>query len=235
MKHKIHLNLTRWLILFSAFIGLTYFLFYEEVLFPAACGLIASAWIFFYARPPSICLLDNEIEFSLYGSKIKIPYSAISVSIVTTNNKIGTGVKDIIRPAGIYSLKWIYWLVLFSGIAIFVAITLKEGYSFKIARASVGFVIAGFIFIFLMQTIKNKILSIKRKSSALNIFINKSHLNSLNKWPFSYYKTRWFIYQLDLISYINKNDLLFMIKTFKEKLSEKNLHENVLEYEKQLS
>jgi hypothetical protein len=235
MTHKIHLNLTRWLIVFLPFLSLTAISIYEKEIIPAACGLIATIWIFLYARPPSLSLLEDDIEFSLYGIKIRIPYNAISVSIVDDTRKFGAGVSNITRYSGVYPLKWVYWLILFGGFSIFVAITSKEGYDFKIARASVVFVIVGFVFVILMQTIKNKILSIRIKNIALNIFINKSHLKTLNKWPFTYYKTRCLIYQLDLISFINKSDLIYMINTFKEKLNEDRLHESVLRFEKEIS
>ena len=201
----------------------------------AVCGVIATYWIFFYARPPALTLLENDVVFSLYGIKIKIPYSAISVSVVNKTRESGAGMSNIIRFSGVYPLKWVYWFIIFGGIGIFIAISLKEGYNFKVALALVGLMIILILFTYVINKLTYKLLSTRMRDISLNIFINKSHLNALNKWPFSYYKTRWFIYQLDLISFINKKDLLYIIKTFKEKLNENSLHKTVLEYEKQIA
>lgn len=77
----------------------------------------------------------------------------------------------------------------------------------------------------------NKILTIHIKLSNC-IYIHKSHTSVLNKWPFSYYKTCSFNYPLNFISYINKNDLIYMLNNFEVKLNKNQLHKSALKYEK---
>lgn len=206
---------------------LSYIAFKESdvrALLGAVISFFVFSFFFLYGRPPSITVFDDGISFSLFGFKMQLPYAAMHVYVTDTSRSLGWGVDRITASSAIVPLAWIYWLVLAGGLVIFGAITYKEGFSEPVLRGSLIFVVAGFASLYLLQIMMRKLLSLRIIDAELRIFINSKHTDALDKFPFQYYKTRFFHYRLGFISELNSSELRYLIEVFKEKLEGEQLH-----------